>query len=550
MKKLPMLAVFALTVSIVGCTLPAFAVDNLAVKGETVNEILANDPLSGEVLAISNGGGHGDTLFLEENAINPNFAFLSINYYKNRMGIQVPQDSGWSIRRVLIAYRNYEGGITEAEADANLAKLGVGESEVWKIIQDYDAKGWPFLQADLTPMDGSKKIKLADILTDELYYAVEFGHKTEADGVVQWQDEWWTRGKVDYRNCVHSSVFDPVETFCYRGGDGAYIVRRTDYTNVEMPDEEVVSWDEEWNAIQRQRYEETQKKLTVLSDNLYNVLGILDSADKVLAGLKVTLPKSENMADQGALETGNTQLQDLSRRLREYYLGLKRADNGDELESLKEEKVELMREIETLRQQIISSEEGRRKVEEENKALMQENGILMTEKQTLAAERETLRTEKETLVAEKGEIQSKNKRLEQENQELKQQIETMTAGQKGDRGEVPATSEMNAATKAGLDETSTSQELVATTETRTIVVEKDRGETPMNQDDTLDRKVGDNQQEENKESGTEETSVVVPNLGDLENESKMSLWWVVIAGMGLVAGLFWGVRRLYLNKHK
>ena len=82
--------------------------------------------------------------------------------------------------------------------------------------------------------------------------------------------------------------FNPETMICTRESDGSYQVRKADYTKVDMPVEQIESWDEEWNAVLQERQQKVGEQLSELRDNLYNVLKILDGADEVLDGLKIT----------------------------------------------------------------------------------------------------------------------------------------------------------------------------------------------------------------------------------------------------------------------
>lgn len=490
MKKVPIvLSAVVLASSSVGMTLPTAL--NLERQGEIRETILTNDPLSGTNLGIVARDGQLGDISLKENDVSSNFQLLSVDYKQNQMGIQIFEREDWRIKRVVVAYRNYEGGITEVESDANLTKLGVANDSEWKVVWDYgDTRGIVDLYQYVAPEEDGISVKIEENLTDILYYAVEYGHRA-ADGE-GWQDEWWMRGKINYRNCAHSSVFDKETMICMWEGDGSYGVRTANYDIVEMPAETVISWDEEWNKVQRQRYMAAQERLMGLKDDLYNMLRILDGVDETLSGLEVTLPKSENMSNLEGLKAGNAQLQLLSKELREKYLGLGNTANQAELEKLRQEKVELL-------------------------------------------------NEKTVLIEEKA-------RIAQENAELKAQIEELERGNEGLGENVTdtETTEVISGVDSGVaveatEMTEMTRELVATTETRIVTVER---ETETGVD--MSEKVKDDA----RGSGDQEAETVVPNLGDLERETKMSWQWVVIVGLGVLAMMGLGVQRLWQNKRK
>lgn len=459
--------------------------------------LFVKDPLSGETLAIAEQ--QADQLDLNENAWNPFFNFLSVDYKQNQMGIQINDRDDWSVKRVVIAYRNYEEGITEVEADAQLRDLGVKNEGTWRTLWDYDAKGVHGLYMYVVPRDKNGQIiKLSENLTDILYYAVEYGHKTDTNGETEWQDEWWFRGKISYRNCAHAEVFNPNTMICVQEGDGSYSIRKSDYSSIDEPSGKIMTWDEEWNEIQRQRYLAAEKSLIGLRDNLYNVLSILGNTDKVIAGLDKTLPKSENMDDGEFLLMGNEYLKELSKEIREYYASLSASVDQSEMDQLKEEREKLLQKIEQLK--------------EENSTLSARNTELDESNSLLIGENKTLNEE--------------NERLRQENMELKGS--SNGGDNQGSATEVKETKEQG-------QEVVKIQELVPIIETETVSNQGDTNITQNKSDETV-----------NSAGALEvegEDEVAVPSLGEIDdkNQSELGIWWVLLSILGLItgAGVVW-----------
>jgi len=493
-KKTPiLLSTMVLTVSSLGATLPVVAADTNQLKDES--GVLSNDPLSGDNLSLLPMNSSKDVIFLGGKEQNPFFHLLSVDYKNNQLGIRMYEQDDWRIKRVVLAYRNFEGGISEAEADQQLSTLGVTDSTAWKMLWDYDAKGVKDLYFYMAPKEGNKNIPLGENLTDIVYYAVEYGHKTD----MGWQDNWWTRGKISYRNCVHSAIFDPETMICTEESDGSYSIKTAKYVMVAKPEEEVISWDEEWNAILRKRYGEARDQLANLRNYLYNTVTILDGADLSLGNLVVTLPKAEGMENRDEMVSDVARLQDLSRTLREYYANLGNSGNSAE-----------KAELEQLRQ-----------------------------------EADGLRLENESLATAKSQV-------EQENAGLRRQI-AMLEEEKTDEVAGSATTENVALSEPEANQ-ERAEELVATTETKIVVVERGKDETQNVEAQGKEVAEVQGVRDADEDTANIADTVTVPNLGDLEEETNLNRWWILAAGVGFLAGLevilSRLVRRKNQNKHE
>lgn len=477
MKKTPILLASLISGSM-GIAVPISMTYATQQGGDT--KILSNDPLSGENLDIAVADNGRDKIYLND-AQDPNFRLLSVNYKQNEVGIDISADEGWFIKRVVIAHRNYEAGVTEAEAEGRLSSLGVDNNELWEILYDCDAKG-------LSNLYHYHQVgaSLRGNLTDVIYYAVEYGHKTKAEsGEIAWSDEWWSRGEVNYRRCGHATIFDPEEMICMREGDGSYGIRMANtFTKVEMPAEEVVSWDEEWNAIQLQRYTDVVKRLTDLRTTLYETPQILDQLEKILAGLEITMPKSENMPDKGDTESEIVRMKDSIKTLRKYYTGMS-STNQEEIVLLKQKIEEILR------------------------------------------EKDTLTKDKEELAA--------------ENESLRQKIEVLTRENLDDnKAENVTTTEK----KEGAAE---QKELVPTTETKIVVVPREKDEVAGN--DVVSGE-GEEKIDSEDTQNTAEEAVAVPNLGDLDTNSKLTPRWLIILGIGVLGSTILMIGHIVRRKYK
>ncbi len=188
MKKTPILLSAALLASGNLNVMAEVTARSLASQEKYRSGILSEDPLSGSNLGIVSKDSNRDELFLDENMQDPTFNLLSVDYKQNQIGLQLHEKTGWLIKRVVLAYRNYEGGITEAEADVNIATLGINDDNTWKTLWDYDANGRAELYRYLVPGTRLNPILLTENLTNVIYYAVEYGKKVDVDGNSVWQD--------------------------------------------------------------------------------------------------------------------------------------------------------------------------------------------------------------------------------------------------------------------------------------------------------------------------------------------------------------------------
>lgn len=483
---------------------------------EMAKTILNNDPISGNKLSLLAENGQNDEIFLTENDVNSKFNILSVDFKSNQIGVRIYEREGWQIKRVVMAYRNYEGGVTEAEADASLATLGEKDDEKWKGMWDYDAKGVPSLYHYMVPREDGKVVKIGENLTDVLYYAVEYGTKTSNNGT-EWENEWWSRGKINYRNCVHSSVFDPETMICVNEGDGTYGVRTSDYDMIEMPVETVISWNEEWNAVQLQRYREMQERLGGLKNDLYNLLDVLDGVDKVLAGLEVTLPKSEGMDNLEMIKVGNTKLQELSKELREYFTNLDGGSAG----------------------------------EAEIKRLEREKEELLTKNNTLTTEKKMLEDEMEQIKRENSELKVKIEELEKGDSEGSTNIGGSIGSGCAEAGDSTGSvndGEENKGVTNTVTVTERVRELVPVAETKVVTIEKE-----------AEKKTNITEMENNETSVHGQgnaTELEVPNLGSVEDAegiergARMNWLWILIAGTGIIGMTILSVQRMRQNKRK
>lgn len=203
-------------------------------------------------------------LLLEANTISPDLRFPNLYPMHNYMSVELVPSETRALRRLVVAYYDYEQGVTEAEADAGLATLGEDAAEWAVVIYDEEYR---FGMEDHPLLNfGGFEVWIEGEFTenkrDLLYYAAEFGEpELQEDGTTEWQNTVWLRGKYDYRSCIHGPDFKPVlpnyigipTCFARDGEGGKHIVTATRDGEVA---EGILTWEEEWRQIQLERLQE------------------------------------------------------------------------------------------------------------------------------------------------------------------------------------------------------------------------------------------------------------------------------------------------------
>lgn len=449
--------------------------------------------------------------------------------------------SNWYVKRVMVVHRDYEGGISEAEADAKLVELGVGDDTSWAVTMlDRQVAGPGLL--GMAYSAGMSKNSLVNNLTDQFYFALEFSeYETDESGKKVWGTETqWVRGKIDYRSCIHSSLFETVTTMqcaIVQDGDRYKTVpqRIADATILTLPvGERVLSWEDEWRAAQIERVQQATKQLQDVWNMLQSVTKLVDDATKIA-----------DRADMAIEEVGDNSGKQLARQLvalRNVILWV-----IDMCASLQEQP--LLEENQLLTEQITQ--------------LVTEKVQLEQEKVTLVEERESLVGENKILEQLKTEVEAEKVSLMQENEDLRQKVAMLekkleevveTKDENGISGDV----------MGSIDEAD-NKELVEKTET---VVEQD---TVSGTSGTLAQRDGLVEKQEVTESvetvaeqdevngeGTSATLVTraettqavsdaqkveIPDLGDREENQTKQWWWLPIVAalvaLGGALGVIW-----------
>ena len=220
----------------------------------------------GESVAGIEGSGERweEGLLLEANTISPDLRIPNLYPMHNYMEIELVPSETRALKRLVVAYYDYERGVTEAEADAGLATLGE-DAAGWAVVfydEEYRFGEFDHPLLNLSGFEVWIEGEFTENKRDLLYYAAEFGEpELQEDGSTAWENTVWLRGKYDYRSCIHGPDFKPVlpnyigiPTCSARDvEDGKYIVTATRGGEVA---EGILTWEEEWRQIQLERLQE------------------------------------------------------------------------------------------------------------------------------------------------------------------------------------------------------------------------------------------------------------------------------------------------------
>lgn len=335
---------------------------------------------------------------------------------------------GWDTTRFVFAQPNYEAGTSLADSDQALVNLGVSEDERLVVLHDQSLGD----QEQSTQW----RVNLGDTLkknkSDRIYYAVEHGQRKEAeDGTVSWEGTWWERGIIDYRSCVHSASYNAYTTICnqvFRTGMQKYdfaVANNESGALLSQPESEnVVSWDDEWRQIQRERVEKVQNDLTALKNSITNFEGILDGSETTLGKLDVTLVATTRTED---LQYQVGELKQLLAELKTLVQKYDVAEKDAELERLGQAIARLEKEQSTLINDKTELAAKVRTLEEELAGQKQKNAALTNELNN---------TEKEVQVVEKVDAEIAIREVAQENIESATKQQTDDVAMKAESQEV------------------------------------------------------------------------------------------------------------------
>lgn len=134
-----------------------------------------------------------------QNVAGLNFTELNLAMGQLNWEFQYHDNEGRTFSRYVIASLNFLDGVTEAEADQNLATLGEADWDTWTNWRvDYDARDDRYGEGAKLSANIAWGDPLQFNQSDLIYYAVQYKN---------WNDPSvapvWYRGKLDYRGCAH-----------------------------------------------------------------------------------------------------------------------------------------------------------------------------------------------------------------------------------------------------------------------------------------------------------------------------------------------------------
>lgn len=399
--------------------------------------------------------------------------------------------------RIVFAQPNYEAGYGLGESDEVLAKLGEQEDGRLKVFYDQSFDENQQSPSWRLTFENDALVKNK---ADRVYYALEHGQRTQAeDGTTSWENVWWERGIIDYRSCIHAKNYDPETTICakvYTDTNyqkyGFVVVEPRAWTELSQLDEEVLSWEEEWQQIRLEQAEALGDKVTEL-----------------------TKANDELTNKNAALERKNQDLE------------VKNGELEDKNVTLEMEMVDLKKEIASLRA--------------ENAGLKQENKSLQAENVSLRKENEDLRTKNAGLEKANAELRTEKADLEKRNEELMVENAKLVA--------------MGVESDDDSQEDNVRVETQIVEKVRTEYVERQVASDDITKGTTNNAAEGvtgetktDTLAEETKtavaqdaETDVDNESMEVPRLGEVE--TNFNFWWLLIPGVVLMGLIVLALRR-------
>lgn len=347
-----------------------------------------------------------------------------------------------------LGYLDYEHGVSEAVADALLSTLGQGDDD-WFVTIRHDDK--TSFWHTVVP---TKPAKLSDNESEIIYFALRYGDKVA--GTDEVQNEYWVRGKIDYRRCYHSMAYQ----------DGMYCRPLMDNTTGELtflpvdtktstvslaPEGEVVmTWEAEWRQILKRRsetmlaiikqfdqelpnvgktileqFETDVRNLKILAGSVTNTDTVRTQTEEILRLVTKVREKFSNSIGENQLGQ-YLQLQSDYQKLRDSINSGETGDDNNEdikeiVKTLREtiaqkeaEVQDLMVQVAKLKQENTDLTQANTTLADENQCLKQSNGSLVVENQRLKEENVNLTDSNQKLIKENASLQARIKALEVE----------------------------------------------------------------------------------------------------------------------------------------
>ena len=180
-----------------------------------------------------------------QNVAGLNFTKLNLATGQLDWDFQYQDDEGRVFSRYVMASLNFMGGITEAEADRNLATLGESDNWAWvNWLTSYDARDGRYTKGESLGATLAWGDMFKNNQSDLVYYAIQY--KNWDDPTVE---PVWYRGKLDYRSCAHTpNIESTYQSMCQISLDP--ITNQYVFT----PSDGTLSYEDEMAQILRELY--------------------------------------------------------------------------------------------------------------------------------------------------------------------------------------------------------------------------------------------------------------------------------------------------------
>lgn len=290
-----------------------------------------------------------DLYFEDLYTMSEYFRIEELDFINQRLTYNVghAMSTEWALpQKILIVARDYEGGITEKEADEASKTLGVGDDGWYQTLVTSKKVG----ATNYMLANG-----IADNLSDIIYFAIQYGHKTN-QGL---EDVYWVRGKVDYRKCIHSDFFDAKTMTCTvrvnNNTQTAELAGIAADGYIAFPeDEKVLTWEEEWKEAVKEHIADLNTLLTHIKTQLPITGVTLEQAGTSIKNLQKSIAE---MTGTQSLDKGLTQLQTLLQQTQAIYDWMIGAEQQKNMDSLQAQLDAALAEIKRLKQDSTTGED-------------------------------------------------------------------------------------------------------------------------------------------------------------------------------------------------
>ncbi len=360
-------------------------------------------------------------------AMNEYFRIEELNFKENRMTYNVNKYTvvgGVQAQRALIVARNHEAGITEAEADEKSHSLGADNDNSWyKPVVESRVVAATNYEPKL------KNYNLNDNLSDILYFAVRFGEVvTDAKGKKTLKNDFWVRGKFDYRKCIHSELFDAETMVCstmidYQAKTATMVAIDGDGNYLVFPeDERVMTWDEEWGKVLKERLAALDTQLTHMNTQLPAVETTLAQMTAIIKNIQGLMGE---LGDTQEVEQSLQQTKNLSQQVQSTYDWMLGTEQRKIMDNLRAALDDALAEIERLKQQQTDNADEILQYQQEVEGLEKEILVLQAELSKVSAQLRLETVELANTKQELAQIEAKMQEILAEKEKIMQKVQIL-----------------------------------------------------------------------------------------------------------------------------